>query len=81
MGGPVCDSGLRSTSNLRTPGLDRDSALVAEGIDSISLNPDAVLKTRLAIAAMEKELGIEPGTLPAVGALGKDGEAVLIPPA
>jgi len=34
--------------------------LVEEGIDSISLNPDAVLKTRLAIAAMEKEMGIGP---------------------
>jgi pyruvate, water dikinase len=34
--------------------------LVEEGIDSISLNPDAILKTRLAIAAMEKELGIGP---------------------
>ncbi|WP_255087573.1 MULTISPECIES: phosphoenolpyruvate synthase [unclassified Synechococcus] len=34
--------------------------LVEEGIDSISLNPDAVVKTRLAIAAMEKEMGIGP---------------------
>ena len=31
--------------------------LVEEGIDSISLNPDAVVKTRIAIAAMEGELG------------------------
>ncbi len=31
--------------------------LVEEGIDSISLNPDAVVKTRLAIAQMERELG------------------------
>jgi pyruvate,water dikinase len=30
--------------------------LVEEGIDSISLNPDAVLRTRLAIAALEREL-------------------------
>jgi pyruvate,water dikinase len=30
--------------------------LVAEGIDSISLNPDAVVPTRIAIAAMEAEL-------------------------
>ncbi|MFH2018705.1 MAG: phosphoenolpyruvate synthase [bacterium] len=35
--------------------------LVREGIDSISLNPDTVLKTRLRIAAMEKKLGIMPG--------------------
>ena len=32
--------------------------LVEEGIDSISLNPDAVLETRLAIARLEEELGI-----------------------
>jgi pyruvate,water dikinase len=31
--------------------------LVAEGIDSISLNPDAVLQTRLSVAAIETELG------------------------
>jgi pyruvate,water dikinase len=31
--------------------------LVEEGIDSISLNPDAVVKTRIAIAGMEGELG------------------------
>jgi pyruvate,water dikinase len=31
--------------------------LVAEGIDSISLNPDAVLQTRLSVAAIEAELG------------------------
>ena len=30
--------------------------LVEEGIDSISLNPDAVIHTRLAIAALEREL-------------------------
>jgi len=35
--------------------------LVEEGIDSISLNPDAVLRTRLAVAALERELGISPG--------------------
>jgi pyruvate, water dikinase len=29
--------------------------LVAQGIDSISLNPDSVLKTRLEIAAAERE--------------------------
>jgi pyruvate,water dikinase len=32
--------------------------LVAQGIDSISLNPDAVLKTRLAIAQVESQLNI-----------------------
>ena len=31
--------------------------LVQQGIDSISLNPDSVLKTTLAIAEMEKTLG------------------------
>jgi len=31
--------------------------LVEEGIDSISLNPDAVIATRLAIAELEKEMG------------------------
>jgi pyruvate,water dikinase len=35
--------------------------LVEEGIDSISLNPDAVLETRLAIARLEEELGIGGG--------------------
>jgi pyruvate,water dikinase len=30
--------------------------LVEEGIDSISLNPDAVIRTRLAIAELEREL-------------------------
>ncbi|WP_299492785.1 putative PEP-binding protein, partial [Acaryochloris sp. IP29b_bin.137] len=30
--------------------------LVEEGIDSISLNPDTVLKTRLAIAQVEDQL-------------------------
>ena len=29
--------------------------LVREGIDSISLNPDAVIRTRLAVAALERE--------------------------
>ncbi len=32
--------------------------LVEEGIDSISLNPDAVIATRLTVAAFEKELGL-----------------------
>jgi len=36
--------------------------LVEEGIDSISLNPDAVLETRLAIARLEEELGISADT-------------------
>lgn len=31
--------------------------LVEEGIDSISLNPDAVIATRLAVAALERETG------------------------
>jgi pyruvate,water dikinase len=31
--------------------------LVHEGIDSISLNPDAVIQTRIAVAAMEQALG------------------------
>ncbi len=31
--------------------------LVCEGIDSISLNPDAVIQTRLKVAAIEAELG------------------------
>jgi len=35
--------------------------LVECGIDSISLNPDTVIKTRLKIAEKEKELGISPG--------------------
>jgi pyruvate,water dikinase len=34
--------------------------LVEQGIDSISLNPDALLRTRLAVAAIERELGIAP---------------------
>jgi pyruvate,water dikinase len=34
--------------------------LVEEGIDSISLNPDALIPTRLAIAAIEAELGLSP---------------------
>jgi pyruvate,water dikinase len=32
--------------------------LVECGIDSISLNPDSVIKTRLIVAAKEKQLGI-----------------------
>ena len=35
--------------------------LVREGIDSISLNPDAVINTRLKVAAIEAELGANPG--------------------
>jgi pyruvate,water dikinase len=35
--------------------------LVEEGIDSISLNPDAVVHTRLAIAAMEAGSQATPG--------------------
>ncbi len=35
--------------------------LVECGIDSISLSPDAVIKTTLAIAEEEKKLGINPG--------------------
>ncbi|MEB3183330.1 MAG: phosphoenolpyruvate synthase [Cyanobacteriota bacterium] len=38
--------------------------LVEEGIDSISLNPDAVLRTRLAVAAIERELGISAAESP-----------------
>ncbi len=38
--------------------------LVEEGIDSISLNPDAVLPTRMAVAALEQELGISLPILP-----------------
>ena len=34
--------------------------LVEQGIDSISLVSDTVVKTRLAIAAKERELGITP---------------------
>ncbi len=34
--------------------------LVQEGIDSISLNPDTVLKTRERIAAMEKKVAVKP---------------------
>ncbi|HID65503.1 MAG TPA: phosphoenolpyruvate synthase, partial [Aquificaceae bacterium] len=32
--------------------------LVEQGIDSISLNPDSVLKTILAVVDMEKKLGV-----------------------
>ncbi len=35
--------------------------LVQEGIDSISLNPDTVLKTRARIAEMEKKISKKPG--------------------
>lgn len=35
--------------------------LVQEGIDSISLNPDTVLKTRQHIADMEKKVGVKAG--------------------
>ena len=34
--------------------------LVELGIDSISLNPDAVVRTRLAVAELEQELGLTP---------------------
>ena len=34
--------------------------LVEQGIDSISLNPDAVVRTRLAVAELEQELGLTP---------------------
>jgi pyruvate,water dikinase len=34
--------------------------LVAEGIDSISLNPDSVLKTMLAIVSLEETIGRNP---------------------
>jgi len=33
--------------------------LVRCGIDSISLNPDVVIKTKLLVAEREKELGIK----------------------
>ncbi|MFM7361066.1 MAG: putative PEP-binding protein, partial [Cyanobium sp.] len=33
--------------------------LVEEGIDSISLNPDAVVSSRIAIAALERERSVE----------------------
>ena len=35
--------------------------LVEIGIDSISLNPDAVLKTTLHVLEIEKSLGRKPG--------------------
>ncbi len=38
--------------------------LVQEGIDSISLNPDTVLKTRARIAAMEKKVGVRAAAKP-----------------
>jgi len=31
--------------------------LVEEGIDSISLNPDAIVRTRLSVAKLEQEIG------------------------
>jgi pyruvate,water dikinase len=34
--------------------------LVEQGIDSISLNPDAVISTRLAVAAIESDLATRP---------------------
>jgi pyruvate,water dikinase len=37
--------------------------LVQEGIDSISLNPDTVLKTRERIAAMEKKVAVKPNKI------------------
>jgi pyruvate,water dikinase len=37
--------------------------LVQEGIDSISLNPDTVLKTRERIAAMEKKVAVKPNRI------------------
>ncbi len=40
--------------------------LVAEGIDSISLNPDAVIDTRLRVAALEAEGAWPPGGLSAL---------------
>ncbi|MBD2421996.1 phosphoenolpyruvate synthase [Cyanobium sp. FACHB-13342] len=38
--------------------------LVEEGIDSISLNPDALIATRLEVARIEASLGCAPGLLP-----------------
>jgi pyruvate, water dikinase len=35
--------------------------LVEQGIDSISLNPDAAVQTRITIAAMEQEVGARQG--------------------
>jgi pyruvate,water dikinase len=32
--------------------------LVEQGIDSISLNPDSILKTMIAIAKMENKMGV-----------------------
>lgn len=43
--------------------------LVSEGIDSISLNPDTVLKTKERIAAMEMKLGKKKGVMSTVGAV------------
>jgi pyruvate,water dikinase len=41
--------------------------LVEQGIDSISLNPDAVIPTRLAVAAIEADLGLTAASLSAGG--------------
>ncbi|MEI6828333.1 MAG: phosphoenolpyruvate synthase [Synechococcaceae cyanobacterium ELA445] len=41
--------------------------LIEEGIDSISLNPDALLSTRLTVAAIESELAAAAATAPADG--------------
>ena len=38
--------------------LDFAEFLVEQGIDSISLNPDSVLKTMIAVAEMEKRMGV-----------------------
>ena len=40
--------------------IDFATFLVECGIDSMSLISDTVIKTRLAVAAKEKELGIKP---------------------
>ncbi|MBI2038102.1 MAG: phosphoenolpyruvate synthase [Candidatus Magasanikbacteria bacterium] len=45
--------------------------LVQEGIDSISLNPDTVLKTRERIAAMEKKVAAKPASRFKVGVASK----------
>ena len=45
--------------------------LVQEGIDSISLNPDTVLKTRERIAAMEKKIAIKPSGVFKIAAASK----------
>lgn len=45
--------------------------LVQEGIDSISLNPDTVLKTRERIAAMEKKVAAKPASSFKMGVVSK----------